>query len=687
MPSRKSILWFHGIPGSGKSVITATVTRYLLEKYPASTAFFFCDFQQKSSLQWETIARSLLKQLLSHTNQDSIDPFLEKFENPVPPNEVIQILQQLLKRANLCYLILDGLDECEEEDRYKLLRLFQGLLGFGHNQENLKILVASRYSVDISRIMSEQQVQEINVADHIGPDIGKFIEFELQERVQVRRLTVTPNMLEEIGIALAEKADGMHEHTFILRKIYSAINEDALRACLQSLPRGLPETYDRILSRIERFQDFGMARKVFNWVLAASNPLTVEELAEACAFEFGDEQHSDGARRLATDKWKLIFNCNNLVTVDQHGGKDSVRFAHATVLEHLRRKAIVNGNTASQDAACICLVYLNLTDFERQVTQYAPDQSTNTRIQNPKGWIPALISPSQNVSSTALAVERVSRFRNIRKLKPSTAPLPPIDLKDLQTMFSNFRTNPELQVLDKKYKFAEYARQNWIEHCRFFSKANSCWDAVNSGDCTQYFTTSIDLASWEGFKRKISHSRYSELIGFLREELKPRQEILLQYGPYLVDPIGLILVAFHRTNREMRAATASGNYYENSIGGYNSAILMMNIILGSRSDRFAFDLNRPAYCLQDEMGPPKPIPNYLEWALELDFPGAADVLVRHGARVPANIVEKAVRLGASNVVRSYLKARSMKPHLYRDDDKFIPEESLQRFREMVAPSW
>ncbi|KAF3206801.1 hypothetical protein TWF679_008584 [Orbilia oligospora] len=626
MPSRKSILWFHGIPGSGKSVITATVTRYLLEKYPASTAFFFCDFQQKSSLQWETIARSLLKQLLSHTNQDSIDPFLEKFENPVPPNEVIQILQQLLKRANLCYLILDGLDECEEEDRYKLLRLFQGLLGFGHNQENLKILVASRYSVDISRIMSEQQVQEINVADHIGPDIGKFIEFELQERVQVRRLTVTPNMLEEIGIALAEKADGMHEHTFILRKIYSAINEDALRACLQSLPRGLPETYDRILSRIERFQDFGMARKVFNWVLAASNPLTVEELAEACAFEFGDEQHSDGARRLATDKWKLIFNCNNLVTVDQHGGKDSVRFAHATVLEHLRRKAIVNGNTASQDAACICLVYLNLTDFERQVTQYAPDQSTNTRIQNPKGWIPALISPSQNVSSTALAVERVSRFRNIRKLKPSTAPLPPIDLKDLQTMFSNFRTNPELQ-------------------------------------------------------------RYSELIGFLREELKPRQEILLQYGPYLVDPIGLILVAFHRTNREMRAATASGNYYENSIGGYNSAILMMNIILGSRSDRFAFDLNRPAYCLQDEMGPPKPIPNYLEWALELDFPGAADVLVRHGARVPANIVEKAVRLGASNVVRSYLKARSMKPHLYRDDDKFIPEESLQRFREMVAPSW
>ncbi|KAF3177347.1 hypothetical protein TWF788_007779 [Orbilia oligospora] len=614
------------LAGSGKSVITATVTRYLLEKYPASTAFFFCDFQQKSSLQWETIARSLLKQLLSHTNQDSIDPFLEKFEDPVPPNEVIQILQQLLKRANLCYLILDGLDECEEEDRYKLLRLFQGLLGFGHNQENLKILVASRYSVDISRIMSEQQVQEINVADHIGPDIGKFIEFELQERVQVRRLTVTPNMLEEIGIALAEKADGMHEHTFILRKIYSAINEDALRACLQSLPRGLPETYDRILSRIERFQDFGMARKVFNWVLAASNPLTVEELAEACAFEFGDEQHSDGARRLATDKWKLIFNCNNLVTVDQHGGKDSVRFAHATVLEHLRRKAIVNGNTASQDAACICLVYLNLTDFERQVTQYAPDQSTNTRIQNPKGWIPALISPSQNVSSTALAVERVSRFRNIRKLKPSTAPLPPIDLKDLQTMFSNFRTNPELQ-------------------------------------------------------------RYSELIGFLREELKPRQEILLQYGPYLVDPIGLILVAFHRTNREMRAATASGNYYENSIGGYNSAILMMNIILGSRSDRFAFDLNRPAYCLQDETGPPKPIPNYLEWALELDFPGAADVLVRHGARVPANIVEKAVRLGASNVVRSYLKARSMKPHLYRDDDKFIPEESLQRFREMVAPSW
>ncbi|KAF3171892.1 hypothetical protein TWF225_009053 [Orbilia oligospora] len=393
----------------------------------------------------------------------------------MPPGEIIQILQQLLKKQiNNCYLILDGIDECGEEDRYKLLRIFQNL--FDHNQENLKILVASRYSVDMSRIMSKQRVQEINVVKHIGPDIGKFIEFELQERIQFRRLTVTPKMLEEIGIALTEKADGMYLYVqFQLEDICTAINEDALYACPQTLPRGLPETYDRILSKIEHFQDLHMARHVFNWVLAASKPLTVEELAEACAFKFGDKQYSDGARRLATNNWKLIFNCNNLVTVDRHDGKDSVRFAHATVLEHLRRKGIVDDDTAYQNAACICLTYLNLTDFERQITRYSPSHSENTCIQSPKELIPILISPSQNLPPTALAVEKVSRIRNFRKLKASTLTLPPIDLKNLQIKFSISRTSRELQILERKYKFAKYARQNWIEHCRILSETNSCW--------------------------------------------------------------------------------------------------------------------------------------------------------------------------------------------------------------------
>ncbi|KAK6334656.1 hypothetical protein TWF718_010104 [Orbilia javanica] len=467
--SAKPILWCYGIPGSGKSVLTASITKYLAQKYPKSTAFFFCDFQQKSSLQWETVVRSLVRHLLSNFIEVTIHPLLDKFETPVPPGEIIYILQQLLKPLSRCYLVFDGIDECGETDRYKLLGLFEELISMGEGK--VKIFVASRYSVDISRSIAEERVQEVNILQHIGPDIEKYIEVELKERIRTRRLTVTPEVLTEIRENLAKKADGMFLYVqFQLDDICTAITEDALRDCLQALPRGLPETYDRILSNIEKHQDFRMATKVFNWVLAAPKPLTVEELSEACAFEPGDKLYSDG--RFATDDWKIIFNCNNLITIEQLDGKDFVHFAHSTVLDHLQRKNIVDNETANQDAACICLTYLSFQDFNRQIVQQTSNRPVY--IHGPQDWIPSLTSASQNIPSTVKVVEAASKIHKIVKSKISTDNTASIDLRDFQAKFT--KPEPELKKLKEKYKFLEYVRKNWIEHCRSLSGAHPYWN-------------------------------------------------------------------------------------------------------------------------------------------------------------------------------------------------------------------
>ncbi|KAF3097284.1 hypothetical protein TWF103_009579 [Orbilia oligospora] len=145
------------------------------------------------------------------------------------------------------------------------------------------------------------------------------------------------------------------------------------------------------------------------------------------------------------------------------------------------------------------------------------------------------------------------------------------------------------------------------------------------------------------------------------------QGILFQHSPYLVDPIGLVLVTLSKGQHR------------------RYGISMVEIMLGStRSDKFAFEPNRPAYRLLDEPTPQKRAPHYLEWALELGFTDVADFLIGYGARVPANIVEKAARIQAYRVVGSYLKTRSMNPNPGRDDYKFVPEESLSMLREMVA---
>ncbi|KAK6511002.1 hypothetical protein TWF506_010088 [Arthrobotrys conoides] len=759
-PSVKPILWCSGIPGSGKSVLTASITKHLIEKHSKVTAFFFCDFEQKSSLQWETIFRSLLRQLLSISTHPDVDKLLEKFENPVSPYEVVKTLQQLLEKSDPCYLVFDGIDECGESDKYQLLQLFEQLLQL--NPGKVKILVSSRHSADVSRSIVKEQVQEINIVKHVGPDIEKYIEAELHERIRNRRLIVTSEMLKEIRIALTEKAEGMFLYVrFQLDDICTAITENALRECLDALPRGLDETYNRILSKIEKFQDLRTATKVFNWVIAVSSPLTVEELAEACAFEPGDKQHSDG--RFATDDWKIIFNCNNLMTVERRDGKDFVHFAHATILDHLRGKGIVVDKIANQYAACICLTYLNFTDFERQLTRYVPNQPVY--IQNPKDWVPTIISPSQNVSSTAKVVHAVSKINNLAGESKTAAP---IDLRSLQAQFKSFSS--EFKGLGKKYKFLEYARKNWIEHCRFISKADECWSlllktvgkntlpfkhlpwdddaqaqdtteqkdikfkkiVITTSDCipiewalrcqhiplleslqsiiddpqkwdlimrlpvhdgkiiftrdtklknwNSYFRENIDLGDWRNIRSRypratkpkedtllmslyrysIAHNLHLEITSLLQScpgfgipliiiqgdttvlslfcqeglNFDLQQKIFL-YGPMLLDTLGLVMAILHEKKYHYKQPQDHRNIKDATV----AAAEMIDTILRSRllSKTYgAFELNEPAFALKEEPTDPQknPLPDYLEWALEMDLGKAiADLLVKNGAVV------------------------------------------------------
>ncbi|EGX50308.1 hypothetical protein AOL_s00076g72 [Orbilia oligospora ATCC 24927] len=154
------------------------------------------------------------------------------------------------------------------------------------------------------------------------------------------------------------------------------------------------------------------------------------------------------------------------------------------------------------------------------------------------------------------------------------------------------------------------------------------------------------------------------------------QEILFQHGPYLVDPIGLILITLSNGQHQSVDRVCNTRLGEHRPYDYG-LISMMEIMLDpTRSGKFAFEPNRPAYRLLDEPTPQKRAPHYLEWALELGFSDVADFLTSYGARVPTNIVEKAARMQAYRVVESYLRTRLMNPNPSRDDYKFVPEESL-----------
>jgi hypothetical protein len=95
---------------------------------------------------------------------------------------------------------------------------------------------------------------------------------------------------------------------------------DAVRKLLQSLPKDLDETYDRILLKI-REEDYEYAFKVLQCLAVSAYPLTLAEVVEVVSLDF-DSGHFDQGPDDALD---ILEICSSLVTISHDGSSKQLR--------------------------------------------------------------------------------------------------------------------------------------------------------------------------------------------------------------------------------------------------------------------------------------------------------------------------------------------------------------------------
>ena len=86
-----------------------------------------------------------------------------------------------------------------------------------------------------------------------------------------------------------------------------------LRNELNSLPKDLDETYERILGSIEQIYR-PSAIKMLNWLAFSARPLTLEEVAEVVTIDIDDSPRIDPEKRLQHPRDVLLI-CSSLVTL------------------------------------------------------------------------------------------------------------------------------------------------------------------------------------------------------------------------------------------------------------------------------------------------------------------------------------------------------------------------------------
>ena len=141
------------------------------------TSFFFCRFDDQESLKATTIIGSIARQLVKDSPEDRFRAFSR--ETPV-----VEFLKDTLSNTRRYFIVLDGLDECDEEQIRETCGMLHDLLSLPHL--HIKLFWCSRPNVVDwlpLRLQSQQHInlESVESQGHIVSDIGKLIHSRLEE--------------------------------------------------------------------------------------------------------------------------------------------------------------------------------------------------------------------------------------------------------------------------------------------------------------------------------------------------------------------------------------------------------------------------------------------------------------------------------------------------------------------------
>jgi hypothetical protein len=211
------LLWLHGLPGAGKTVLCSTVIEDIKRRnensVDARCAYFYFDFRDRSKQTVEGMLRSVLRQLASY--EASLPRSIAEIhraharQGHQPTQEaLIDTLYSIAERTHRTFIVIDALDECTELDEALdlLLALVDG------SRTILSILVTSRELDDIGEALKDvppHKLKHMSIQNRRdNADIDLFIRTQVEKNRKLRRWR---NQKSQIINVLSDGAHGMYE--------------------------------------------------------------------------------------------------------------------------------------------------------------------------------------------------------------------------------------------------------------------------------------------------------------------------------------------------------------------------------------------------------------------------------------------------------------------------------------------
>ncbi|KAA8896254.1 hypothetical protein FN846DRAFT_921746 [Sphaerosporella brunnea] len=402
---RSSLLWLHGSPGCGKSVLMSKVIEELSKEHEGDTtrvpvAYFYCNFDDEKTRQPANILATLLKQIVA-TRPSIPELVTEAFKrhqrSGMPSGRhSFEYVKAALKNAlesteiNTAFLLVDGVDECPSnpkgqgrslDSRSDLVRALIGLVTAQLGHGRIKVLISSRRASDIDSSLKSFPTIAVEGSD-TQSDITTYVSSQLASSINQGGLLKyaideDPTLQQLIIDTLTQKAQGMFLWAHLqLADICQGSSVSAVKEALKELPDSYEEVYLRILKKLEAQapRNRQLAKRVIAWILCAVRPLSVAELTEALMVRI-PERRLDIEAKCPPEA--ILEVCMNLVVAERQGGTTIFRFAHFSVQEFLRElrttsledfsksALIIDTDRTHIEIANVCVTYLSFDPFAR----------------------------------------------------------------------------------------------------------------------------------------------------------------------------------------------------------------------------------------------------------------------------------------------------------------------------------
>lgn len=445
--SPAKILWIHGIPGAGKTYLSAKIVNTLRHETDTAVAYFFYNIEAGQNT--ETIIRSWISQL-AFQRPDILGKIKalkerERVNERPTESELWEVIQQVLDRLGPCYLVIDGLDEAAQ--RGEFLRFLTGTSASAPS--SMRFLIVSRNEADIrSALLSRNPGIAIEykiVEADSSPDIKAFVRSVVAEVEAAMGLDEDEDedraLLMSVSETLLSKSGGMF--------LWVRLVQDALKSCqttedveetLEGLPEGLDAVYEKVLERLDSLPGVQKKRaiQILRWTLFTRRPLTVDQLVGVLAIREGDKFLK--SKQLIRDPHRHILElCSPFIEIRRASHEpyaiginlfhrppknpdDFVFIVHFTVKEFLLSSDVMTKlpprllpYTFSDHAeshlqlATVGLVYLLFTEFEKQ-TPVGPGANSRLSFYNTRA-IQRWISDSKHPHLSYLLLDFVYHVR------------------------------------------------------------------------------------------------------------------------------------------------------------------------------------------------------------------------------------------------------------------------------------